>query len=357
MREDREARYGHLEAQLEAAVNSEISKLSGASKQLLDVDWTVVDARRGDPLRRLAIVAADAGNVRLRMNPMRIAFIRVASSDDEQPLGEVVFPAGLEPERLVEKLEQAMPDLVGPLRRAGVDVERLIASAGLRRDSLAAIREVLEWGAVLRTVQQPSDGPLLVVRDGLLRSIHFDTDSFARLSDGLRSACAAQGHLLVAVAKSMPGGADLANALLLGGVLDRRPDAPLALLKIPERLERDLLPGSFVAGRRMGPLLLARVQRTGSFVPLEVADSSPAALEAAAGSLFGAEAEYYPEPGAPIEVLIAHKRARISALDREWLHRVFLDSLRQRDPQLARRALAADVLGKGGPIVTEEAFG
>ena len=273
----------------------------------------------------------------------------------EEPLGEVVFPSELEARDLVDLLRTELGELLAPLDAAGLDVDGLLASSGARRDRLAAVREVLEWGAVLGAVESNWPEPVLVVRDGLLRSIHFDAESFDRLHLALLAASRRTGNRLVAVAKRVPGGADLANALLLGGVLDRRPDGPIAWLAIPQELEKQLLPGSFVVGRRMGPLLLVRVRRSGTFVPVEVAEADPHASRVAVASLFDEGTEYWPEPGMPIEVAIAHQRARISALDREWLHRAFIDALGRRDLRLANRALAAEVLGAGGPIVTEEA--
>lgn len=336
-----------------AAIAAELTKLGGASRQLESVEWDTLEQAVA-PIGRIAIVAADGGNVRLRLKPLRISFVRVASSAHEKPLGELVFPSELPGTELASLLRTELPQLLAPLDRAGMDTDRLLTPEKGSADRLALVREVLEWGAVLASVQQQHDQPVLIVRDGLLRSIHFDTEPFDRLRGALLKASRETGNKLVAVAKNVPGGADLANALLLGGVLDRRPDAAIAWLRIPIELERDLLPGSFVCGRRMGPLVLVRVREGGSFVPIEVADEDPASLPLAIATLFGPDAEYWPEPGMPVEVTVAHQRARISALDREWMHRVFLDQLARRSPLLARRAAAAEVLGAGGPVITEE---
>lgn len=341
-----------MEDQLAAAIDAELGGLAHARRALAPVRWSV-PAEQNQPLQlRTAIVAADAGNVRLRLNPLRIAVVRVAASDREEPLGELVFPSEIQAEALEDRLTKEVPNLVEPLRKAGVNVTRLLASASGRRDRLAAIREVLEWGAVLQ-VMSTGGTPRLVVRDGLLRSIHFDTDSFRKLADALGAAAELTGNALVAVAKHVPGGADLANALMLGDAL-RRPPGRLAWLEIPYALERALLPGSFVVGRRMGPLLLVRAQTSAQLVPVELGPGAAVDPARALASLFGADAEWFPEPGWPAELTMAHERARISALDREWLRAAFLDRLAARDPRLARRALAAEVLGVGGTLVTEE---
>lgn len=347
-------RYARIDAQLRTAIGRELTKLGGATSRLRDVRWVPVDLERARPLRRMAIVAADAGNVQLRMSPLRIAFVRVASSASETPLGELVFSPELPPADLGALLVAELPDLVGPLHDAGLDPLPLLQTAAERRDAVNAIREVLEWGAVLAEVARPREEPVLIVRDGLLRSIHLGESEFSRLAAALRAASARTGNQLAAVAKSVPGGVDLVNALLLGGVLHNAPDTAVSFLVIPEALERDLLPASFVVGRRMGPLLLARVRATGAFVPIEVAGADPASLVAATASLFGPGAEWYPEPGAPVEVTLAHHRARVSALDREWMRRAFLDALAARSPRMAKLAVAAEVLGRGGVTVGEE---
>lgn len=345
--------FNTLERQLAVAVAAELAKLRDASRRLLDIEWGHLPAE-APLLRRVAIVAADAGNVRLRLAPLRIAFVRVASSSSEAPLAELIFPSELPSAELVALMRHELPSLLAPLDEAGVATDRLLEASSARRDRLAAVREVLEWGAILGTMRVRRPEPVLVVRDGLLRSIAFDADSFASLRDALLDASAATGNRLVAVAKQVPGGADLVNRLLLGGVLDRRPEGPLAWLRIPLEMEQDMLPASFVQGRRMGPLLLVRMSQRQGFVPIETADGEIESIHAALGTLFGPSAEYWPEPGMPVEVRIAHERARISALDRDWLHRAFLDQLEQRDPRLARRAVLAEVLRAGGTVVTEE---
>lgn len=349
---DVEARERRLAEQLRVAVAAELEKIAGASRQLSPLEWRSVDPSAAQ-LQRVAIVAADAGNVRLRLSPLRIAFVRVASSAREEPIAELIFPSELSASELAAIIRRDVPELLRSLDEAGVSTQQLFDAADARRDRLAAVREVLEWGAILRTMQTQNDPPFLVVRDGLLRSIAFDGGSFEQLHRALDAASRATGNKLIAVAKQVPGGADLMNALMLGGVLDRRP-AGFSYLTIPRELEFELLPGSFVQGRRMGPLLLVRLPERLGFVPVEVQTDAPGATATALLTLFGKDAEYWPQPGMPVEVRIAHERARISALDRGWLRAAFIDELRRRDPRLADRALAAEVIGVGGALVTEE---
>jgi hypothetical protein len=53
-------------------------------------------------------------------------------------------------------------------------------------------------------------------------------------------------------------------------------------------------------------------------------------------------------------VQIAHQRARISAFDREWLHRAFLERIATNDARLASLTRVAELLGRGGPVLAED---
>lgn len=328
-------------------LRAELTRARANAAPLDDVSWHVSD----DPsLPRVAIVTADAGNVQLRLAPLRLAMVRVASSAQPEPIGELVFSLDAEPDELATALREALPSLTSPLEAAGIDLEGCLAAARDRRDPVSSVRELLEWAAVL--VEVGRDGPAsLVVRDGLLRSIFLDEATYARLQTAIEVACAGTGHQLAAVAKSLPGAHDLTNRLLMGGVFDRRPVARTAWLEVPLSVERALLPLAFVHGRRMGPLLLVWHALTGRLVAVEVARAEDAA--AAVATLFGPQADYWPEPGMVVEMAVAHDRARIKALDREALHAEVMNGLARLEPNLARRARVAELVGIGG-LVTEE---
>jgi hypothetical protein len=340
-------RHARIETQLGRALASEIHKVVRAGRDLSRVQWHIVDSEAPTPVR-LAIVAADAGNVQLRLSPLRITFVRVASSASTEPLGEVVFPADLEAKELTALLRNEVPELMAPIAASGLDPVHLFALADDRRDRSAAIREILEWGALLAALGTHGPEPVLVIRDGLLRSIAFDGPSFALLRDAALTAIHATGNGLAAVAKSMPGGGDLVNALMLGGVLHRRPDAELAWFAIPQELELDLLPASFAVGRRMGSLIVARHRRSGSLVPIEVASEDPRDVGNTVTALLGRNAQWWPQPGMQVEVAVAHERAHVSVLDQEWMRRAFLDHLSGLNSRLARRAVMAELFGAGG---------
>ncbi len=347
------SRHERIEQQLERALSSEIRKVVRAGRDLSGVQWHVVGPEVPSP-PRIAIVAADAGNVQLRLTPLQIAFVRVASSAAEAPLGEVLFPADLPAAVLARLLGGELPALLDPLVAAGLDPCHLLSLADERRDRTAAVREVLEWGAILGALGTAGAEPFLVIRDGLLRSIAFDEPSFTRIREAAVGATRRTGNRLAAVAKALPGGGDLVNALMLGGVLDRKPDVELAWFTIPPALERDLLPASFVVGRRMGPLVVARQRQSGSLVPIEVASEDPVEVGRVVSALLGRDAQWWPQPGMPVEVAMAHDRARVSLLDQDWMRRAFLDHLAHHHPGMARRAMLAELLGTGGVSSAEE---
>jgi hypothetical protein len=342
-----------LTRQLSQAVRAELDKIREASMQLTAMEWRPVSVSEPSPLQRVAIVAADAGNVNLRLAPLRIGFVRVASSSSEAPLAEIIFPSETPARDLAYRVRDSAPHLLQPLEDAGVGLDELFEGIDHRTDRLAAVREILEWGAIVGLMQRREDHPLLVIRDGLLRSISLEGRPFERISAAVQEASRATRNHLVAVAKQVPGGADLINRLMVGGVLDRAVEG-LSCLQIPIALEQELLPASFVKARRMGPLLLVRLPGRLGFAPVESASEDQTVLDSALDRLFGDGAEFWPQAGMPVEIEIAHQRARVSALDREWLRAAFIHELEQSDVRLARRALAAEVLGIGGTLVTDE---
>lgn len=334
-----------LDIQLRAALELELKAMRVRAPGIPAVAWMIPTEVR-PPLATLAVVAADAGNVELRLSPLRIAFVRVADSSGHAPLAEVLFSCADGAEGATAAVRCGAPEIVGRLEDAGVDVAAVIAGAFKRPDIASGVRELLEWGALLDVVARASDSPRLIVRDGLFRSILLAQPEFECVKRALRRSVARNGHILVAVAKSMPGGADLVNHLLLTGALDAAPDVPLAWLAVPRGVEDAVFPPAYAKSQRMGELLLVRDRETGTLTPIEVARSEDA--ESAVLAVFGSGVEWYPQPGQLIDLLVAHERAKVSPLEREQWRQTFLAALAGSNPGLAKRARLAELLGRGG---------
>ncbi len=343
-------RLRSLEQQLQDAIRFESGVVDRVRATLTDVSWLPVPATSSRAV--IAVVAADGGNIELRLRPFRIAFVRVGTSETSEPVGELFFPAEVGAAELAQQLEWSVPSCIDPLVAAGVDIERVLDSAGTG-SRVHSVRELLEWGAVLAAVQTRRDRPVLVIRDGLLRSIHFRTETMGAIEAALRDAMATTGNQLAAVAKSVPGGSELLNLLVSAGVFDTRAAAgDIAALRVPKDLERQVFPGSFTAGRALGDLVLVSRRGLPTLTPIEVMDVDGDALLDVVAALHGPGVDWYPAPGMPAELQVAHANAHVSSFEQELLRASFLDAVHDLNPAFARRVVTTSLLGAGG-ITTE----
>lgn len=346
-----ERRFKLLEAQLREAVRRESGVVSTARRDLSGLHWLPIATDQASRPAVIAVVAADGGNVELRMRPFRIAFVRVGTSETEEPIGELFFSSNLDAAELALTLEREIPTCADPLIAANVDLERVCSSALRGANPMNALRELLEWGAMLAATGHKRAEPSLIVRDGMLRSIHFESDDFARIATALAAAAQRTGNRVAAVAKNVPGGTDLLNLLMSCGVFERRPsDTGLAALRVPLDAEREVFPGSFVRGRRMGSLVLVWRRGIPAMTPIEVLDDAPEAIADTVRALHDESVPFWPYPGMPADLAIAHRNAHVTPFEFDLLRRAFLDAVADEHPRLANTMLAAGLLGAGGVL-------
>lgn len=343
-----EKRLQSLEQQLREAVRFESGLITRANGALEGVVWTAI--RRGSTTAPvIAVVAADGGNIELKLRPFRVSFVRVGTSETPEPIGELFFPAELPAAELAQRLEWSIPTCIDPLVQAGVDLEAVLDSASRSATRVHAVRELLEWGAVIAATGARRDGPVLVIRDGLLRSIHFSGETMDAIGAALREACARTGNRLAAVAKRVPGGSELLNLLVSAGVFERRVAAgELAALRVPKALEREVFPGSFTKGRSLGDLVLVSRRGLATLTPIEVFDTDDDGLHDVVSALHGADVAWFPSPGMPVELQIAHDYAHVSPFEQELLRQSFLDAVHDLNETLARKVITSALLGAGG---------
>ncbi len=323
---------------------------------------------RGVPRR--AVVAADAGNLELRVHPLRVGLVRVASATSRESalLLQAFLPLSQPLPYLVRFLldQPGGPALSGALEKTGLDPAR--PEAWLPRKPPPAgrvldfLRELLEWLALLHEAgrKSPGEGPVLLLRDGLLRSIALPASLFGPILEALRKTTIQGKILLAALAKRAPGGPELVNYLSLAlpeRIRDSRP-FPRAF-EIPPALERAFSPGSFAsqaASRRGGRLYLLLPSPSHAVLPLVAEVPQWQAREAprVLALLCRRGEAGYPRPGHPPELLRAHKRAAVSPFEREYFSRLLLERVLRLRPGLRDALLAAHLSGGGVLALPEE---
>ncbi|MBL8842905.1 MAG: hypothetical protein JNL90_15410 [Planctomycetes bacterium] len=317
-----------------------------------------------DHVDAVAVVATDAGNVELRLHPLRVGFVRVASTDSDSSWDFESFVPLSAP--LSEQLAFLFADRrAAPLKEAaaecGLDSEapgRWCSDLPTPSRSLNLLRELAEWLALVAAARRrptgTSERPLLL-RDGLLRSVVLPGDLFQALAGGLESASRRNGWSVVAIAKTPPGGADFLNyvQLSMSHAASAASGFPIAFA-IDDALERRFSPFSASYAdpqlrRRAGRmhLLALHERQLRRPVVVEIArwDDAPAAEILAAVAT--ACRSGFPEPGYPIALHQAHLRASVRPIEREYFARCFMTAVLRERPALRDALLAAHLHGGG----------
>lgn len=302
---------------------------------------------------RLAVVAADAGNLELRLHPLRIGLVRVATSARDGLFAESFVPLSRSAAEQLEWVfsEPSMTPLREAASEAGLDPtapEAWLPAALSNEYSLHFLRELLEWLLLLHTAHTAAPGTLLL-RDGLLRSVAIPHTAFKPICRSLRRITTARGIWLCAIAKRAPGGSDFLHYLDLA-LEQRLPSqgSPTAF-EVPPALEEQFSPSAYASmrGRRAGLLYLWVSSRSRHGRPLAI--EIPSWQRPDAGFLLQSLAEFgrggFPEPGYPPELLAAHQAARIAPIEREALGRAFLLHMTEARPELRERLLISHLTG------------
>lgn len=331
---------------VDRALAAELARL-GSSPDLRTTLPGVLLPPAPEPMARIAVVATDAGNLELRLHPLRVGVVRVATSDPGLPVGEAFVPLSAP---TAEQLAWVLAEpSFAPIRVAaeqcGLDLAR--PDAWLPRPlhsgySLSFLRELLEWLLLVHVAGAAEPGTLLL-RDGLLRSVALPREAFAPIGRALQERTTARRLLLCAVAKRAPGGPDFLSYLELAAS-----SATPGVVEVPPAVEERFSPATYASllGRRLGALFL--LQRAGGperpmavEVPVWQRAEAPRVLAMLLQHARGG----FPEPGYPPELLRAHLAARVSPVQREMLARAFLRRLGQQRPELRHRMVQAHLTG------------
>lgn len=293
----------------------------------------------------VATVATDGGENRLNLDPIRIQVIRVADS-----LGTIYFeefiPQSLQPDEVIRFFFAGEERLQRLLSYLSLTWEELIPHTDYQRGNLVAmLRELLEWAATLKLAAERKN--LLLLRDGLLRSVLLNDRVFAALRRQLTSLTEKNNHLLVGVAKRSA----VINYLAVGlGVTATFSGSSPAYLSIAEDLEREAAPAQYrwIGQRSMGQLHLAKLDHGDGvpLMPVDIAAWQAAEAPEVMALLARSSRASFPLRGYPQELLLAHQHARLGGLETEMLEGLLMQQVIERNPTVAERVRQLRLLGR-----------
>lgn len=100
------------------ALEAELTHLSAQHHVQDALPRVALPPSNSRPIPRLAVVATDAGNLELRLHPLCVGVVRIATSDPQLPVGEVFVPLSATP---AEQLQWVFAEAsMKPLREAAV---------------------------------------------------------------------------------------------------------------------------------------------------------------------------------------------------------------------------------------------
>lgn len=290
------------------------------------------------PIPIVAMVATDAGQTTLALEPIRIEVLRVADSNGEIHF-EQFIPLSPGPEQILRFCFDSNPRLKNFIKWLGIRPDTLLPETEFQRANLVAmLRELLEWAALLKLAAQPA--PKLLLHDGLLRSILLREPVFHAIRNHLEELTRQHGHLLAGVAKHSKVIDYLALALDMNGAFA---DGSPAYMKVPAELERQAAPAQYrwVGQRAMGQLYLARLG-SGMDVPLlpvEVAAWQTERAHEAMLLLHHSARTNFPMRGYPSALTLAHQHAVLDGFETKLLEELLLEELTALNPGTTKTVL------------------
>lgn len=294
----------------------------------------------------IGVVAADAGLVSVELTPFNLEFLYVADSRGRTHLAEI-FPLTSLDENIRGILEGS-PVLASFARRMEMnwtDVRSLWAGDGGNHHLFAAdlrlvsdtLRELAEWAvccelAATEPLSPAATPRLLILHDGLLRSILFRTEEIREgLPHWWEQAWRERGAVIAGVGKSSL----LWQRLALALDLDERVRAmDECYIVVPGEVEA-ALSGRRADGPRLGfgqlVLLKNRMQPSGLYLPIDLPRwvlADPNLTERTLAAISQVSKTAFPRPGYPAPLGDAHEAARLTDFDARVIRDQVVESLR-----------------------------
>lgn len=339
-----EAAISDLEVSLARALDIELPRLQQVQARCRQHFLVEEVPKVAGPLHPVATVATDGGENQLQLDPIRVHVLRIADSDGGRHF-EGFIPVSLTPAEILEAYFAEAP-LVRLLEtELGIEFRDFLPENSYQRGNfLQLIREVLEWGAMLKLAATKTT-PHLLIRDGLLRSVAVPERVWEPLRTRLGHYSELHGHRIVGVAKRS---AVLNYLSLAVGMEQQLPFGQQGFVRVPKELEKEAAPPnySWMQSRLLGQLYILRPS---AHAQLFFACEIPAWQEASASEILGhlaVSGGAFPQPGYPLAIQEAHRHARIGEFEIAFMERLLLKSLTERNPHLSQEVALQQLMGR-----------
>jgi len=348
-------KYEKLMTSLRAALKQELPQVDQIRRELEELPKHQIQNDSSLPLV-IATVATDGGENRLVLEPIQVQIFRVVDSKGEKYFEDFI-PLSLDVDQIYQYFFKSNELLQSFVRNLDIDWDDLLPQNSFQKSYLMGMmRELMEWAAILNLAQRPSN-PMLIVRDGLLRSVAIPKRAFIALERTLINAAKTRGHIIVGVAKR----SKLINYLSFAIAIDSSlPKGQAGYIEVPRELEVRATPSHYrwhQADRSMGNLLLARLTTNcRTIYPIEIpswaADQTAQILASLSEDAQGS----FPDPGYPQSLVKAHQFAHIGGMEIEILERMLRDEMKLLKPEFSDPLLTQMLLGKklSLPLVNDE---
>ena len=360
-----EKSFGMLRDAIASQVQSDRAVLDDLRS---DVRRHLSDVRQIRPrsASAISIVAADGGNNQLRFDPFLVQLVRVVDSSHNQYCLEAVSPTMKLADLNARQFKDGAPAtaLGQMMRDLGVDDLSDLSHYMVKDDTtrnprssgrVHAYRELVEWSILYAVIKKDYGSDTLIVFDGLLRSIVFAGDRFARLLDLMEREIARHARdrrrvYLVGFAKSTKVFTRYQLAMKIEGIL--RTSYP-AYVEVPGALEEaayawsEYARGDEQAGNGRGSRLAGGKMhfvkfgdRPGDPIwPVDIFAPQLQDADTVFGYLLNDAVNGFPVNLYPRSLQQAHESAALVQFDREVLQDQIFQSVRQ---SLGEQASALD---------------
>ncbi len=275
----------------------------------------------------IAPVATDGGENRLIFEPLNLEILRVVDSEGRERIQKII-PVSTDPD-VFSKMFEEIEVLKRFLKRLDTNYENLSYFLPTKKEEdeyvnvrnvIRNFRDILEWAVLLDIAWEPEKTPILLLRDGLLRSISLKDSAMKSLAVSLKQAYQEKGTLLIGVAKR----AKVLNYYSIALGLENKFNRSYpCYCELPKDLEEESYrhASSWVRRRSFGDLYFVKFSenREGLILPVEIPswlrDKRKEILEYAAWTANLS----FPVIGYPSPLIKAHENAVLTGIEMEYL--------------------------------------